>query len=437
MAGLFSILNTTRSGMNAHQKAIQTISHNISNIDTPGYSRQRAEFATNSPMYMPSLSNSISRGQLGTGVHVTDVTRARNIFYDYQFRGEAHKYGKTVSKYDYYNSIEGIINEPSDYGISAGIDDFFKGWESLAKDINSDSKKSLVVENASNLATLISESYKKLNKLKGDVDDNIDTEIKQINEMLESLKDLNKSIDIISGSGSTPNDLLDERDRILDDLSFKLDLENSDVKNMLADGKLELSELQNADGTWKTGVSGTLSGLFEMHGKIDTYKSELKDVADGLAKQINDVYNTTSAGIAVPNFFITSNVAGEDIIKINPAIKSNPNVLTLTADEASDIAKLKDEKIDIGAPGGKVSTISDHYKAFAELIGSDSKKVNQDEVNQRKLINNIDNSRMSVSGVSLDEEMTDLMRIQRSYQASAKVMSTAVQLLDVVINGIF
>ncbi len=86
--------------------------------------------------------------------------------------------------------------------------------------------------------------------------------------------------------------------------------------------------------------------------------------------------------------------------------------------------------------GGKVSTISDHYKAFAESVGLDSQKVNQDEVNQRKIINNIDNSRMSVSGVSLDEEMTELIKIQRSYQASAKVMSTAVQLLDVVINGI-
>ncbi len=66
MAGLFSILNTANSGMNSHQKAIQTISHNISNLDTEGYSRQRTEFATNSPMYMPSLSNSIGRGQLGT-----------------------------------------------------------------------------------------------------------------------------------------------------------------------------------------------------------------------------------------------------------------------------------------------------------------------------------------------------------------------------------
>lgn len=101
-----------------------------------------------------------------------------------------------------------------------------------------------MVENASNLATLISESYKKLNKLKGDIDDNINSEIKQINDMLKSLEDLNKSIDVISGSGSTPNDLLDERDRILDDLSFKLDLENSDVKNMLSDGKLELNELK-------------------------------------------------------------------------------------------------------------------------------------------------------------------------------------------------
>lgn len=435
MAGLFSILHTANSGMNAHQKAIQTISHNISNLDTEGYSRQRTEFVTNSPMYMPSLNNTIGRGQLGTGVHVTDVTRARNTFYDYQFRAESHKYGKTVSKYDYYNSIETIINEPSEHGISAGIDDFFKGWESLSKDINTDSKKSLVVENASNLANLISENYKKLNGLKDDIDENINNEIKQINDMLSTLKDLNKSIDVISGSGSTPNDLLDERDRIMDELSFKLDLNNSDVKNMLQDGKLEINELKDNSGNWKTGVSGTLQGLFEMHNKIDTYKSDLKDVADGLAKQINDVYNA-SAGITERDFFITSNVAGEDIIKVNPKIKSNPNELKLTSDEAAKIAKTKDEKVDIGAVGGKVSTISDHYKAFAELIGIDSKKVNQDEANQRKIISNIDNSRMSVSGVSLDEEMTELIKVQRSYQASAKVVSTVVQLLDVVINGL-
>lgn len=435
MAGLFTTLYTASSGMNAHQKSIQTISHNISNLDTEGYSRQRTEYATNNPMYMPSLNNALGKGQLGTGVHVTDVTRARNSFYDYQFRAQADKYGKTVSKYDYYNSIETIINEPSDYGISAGIDNFFKGWDSLAKDINSDSKKSLVVENASNLANLISESYKKLGGLKDDIDKNIDSEIKQINDMLDSLKDLDKSIAVVSGSGSTPNDLLDERDRIMDELSFKLDINNSDVKDMLKDGKLELNELKDVDGKWKSGVSGTLQGLFEMHDKIDTYKNELKDVSDGLAKKINEVYGA-SVGITERDFFITSNVEGEDIIKVNPNIKSNPNELKLTSDEAAKIAKVKDEKIDIGVTGGKVSTISDHYKAFAETIGLDSEKITQDEVNQRKIMSNIDNSRMSVSGVSLDEEMTDLIKVQRSYQASAKVLSTAVQLLDVIINGI-
>ena len=108
MAGLLGTLNTAKSGMNVSQVAIQTTSHNISNINTPGYSRQKVSQTASSPYSNPGLNSSLGAGQIGTGAQINDVTRIRNSFYDYQFRSESHEYGSTSVKYDYFKNIESI-----------------------------------------------------------------------------------------------------------------------------------------------------------------------------------------------------------------------------------------------------------------------------------------------------------------------------------------
>ena len=111
MSGLLSTLNTAKSGMNVSQVAIQTTSHNISNINTPGYSRQRVNQSASSPYSMPGKNSNFGAGQIGTGAQIDDVTRIRNSFYDYQYRSESHQYGNTSVKYEYFKNIEGIFNE--------------------------------------------------------------------------------------------------------------------------------------------------------------------------------------------------------------------------------------------------------------------------------------------------------------------------------------
>lgn len=118
---------------------------------------------------------------------------------------------------------------------------------------------------------------------------------------------------------------------------------------------------------------------------------------------------------------------------VNSEIENNVDNLEITADEALALYNLKSKKINID---GKEVTINTFYNNMIQEIGQASASVIRDESNQSKLLSNIDSSRSSVSGVSLDEEMISLVQLQHAYNANAKVLSTIDSLLDVVVNGL-
>ena len=423
MSGLLSTLNTAKSGMNVSQVAIQTTSHNISNINTPGYSRQRVNQSASSPYSMPGKNSNFGAGQIGTGAQIDDVTRIRNSFYDYQYRSESHQYGSTSVKYEYFKNIEGIFNEPSDTAISSSLNSFFNSWSELSKDPQSSGVKSVVIENGKYLSNSINSAFKRLESLEEGLDKQSEYIMDEVNSMLSQLDKLEKNIKIIQGSGKSPNDFLDQRDQLLDNLSFKLNINDKDVKATLkkaydANGKVTLDDLT------KSGVkiSGELEGTLSMKQEIKKYKDGLKQLANTITSNVNKA-------------------AGQDIFKakdgelisINPEMLQEPEKINVTADIALKVYELKSEKVNIN---GKDMTINTFYNSMIQNLGQSSAAVIRDESNQSKLLENIDSSRSSVSGVSLDEEMISLVQLQHTYSANAKVMSTIDSLLDVVVNGL-
>ena len=423
MSGLLSTLNTAKSGMNVSQVAIQTTSHNISNINTPGYSRQRVNQSASSPYSMPGKNSNFGAGQIGTGAQIDDVTRIRNSFYDYQYRSESHQYGSTSVKYEYFKNIEGIFNEPSDNAISSSLNSFFNSWSELSKDPQSSGVKSVVIENGKYLSNSINSAFKRLESLEEGLDKQSEYIMDEVNSMLSQLDKLEKNIKIIQGSGKSPNDFLDQRDQLLDNLSFKLNINDKDVKATLkkaydANGKVTLDDLT------KSGVkiSGELEGTLSMKQEINKYKGGLKQLANTITSNVNKA-------------------AGQDIFKakdgelisINPEMLQEPEKINVTADIALKVYELKSEKVNIN---GKDMTINTFYNSMIQNLGQSSAEVIRDESNQSKLLENIDSSRSSVSGVSLDEEMISLVQLQHTYSANAKVMSTIDSLLDVVVNGL-
>lgn len=423
MSGLLSTLNTAKSGMNVSQVAIQTTSHNISNINTPGYSRQRVNQSASSPYSMPGKNSNFGAGQIGTGAQIDNVTRIRNSFYDYQYRSESHQYGSTSVKYEYFKNIEGIFNEPSDTAISSSLNSFFNSWSELSKDPQSSGVKSVVIENGKYLSNSINSAFKRLESLEEGLDKQSEYIMDEVNSMLSQLDKLEKNIKIIQGSGKSPNDFLDQRDQLLDNLSFKLNINDKDVKATLkkaydANGKVTLDDLT------KSGVkiSGELEGTLSMKEEINKYKDGLKQLANTITSNVNKA-------------------AGQDIFKakdgelisINPEMLQEPEKINVTADIALKVYELKSEKVNIN---GKDMTINTFYNSMIQDLGQSSAAVIRDESNQSKLLENIDSSRSSVSGVSLDEEMISLVQLQHTYSANAKVMSTIDSLLDVVVNGL-
>lgn len=423
MSGLLSTLNTAKSGMNVSQVAIQTTSHNISNINTPGYSRQRVNQSASSPYSMPGKNSNFGAGQIGTGAQIDDVTRIRNSFYDYQYRSESHQYGSTSVKYEYFKNIEGIFNEPSDTAISSSLNSFFNSWSELSKDPQSSGVKSVVIENGKYLSNSINSAFKRLESLEEGLDKQSEYIMDEVNSMLSQLDKLEKNIKIIQGSGKSPNDFLDKRDQLLDNLSFKLNINDKDVKATLkkaydANGKVTLDDLT------KSGVkiSGELEGTLSMKKEINKYKDGLKQLANTITSNVNK-----AAGQEI------FKAKDGELISINQEMLQEPEKINVTADIALKVYELKSEKVNIN---GKDMTINTFYNSMIQDLGQSSAAVIRDESNQSKLLENIDSSRSSVSGVSLDEEMISLVQLQHTYSANAKVMSTIDSLLDVVVNGL-
>ncbi|MFQ9979107.1 flagellar hook-associated protein FlgK [Clostridium cadaveris] len=427
MANLLGTLHSASSGMSASQAAIQTTSHNINNLNTPGFSRQRVDQTASRPFSQPGLSSSyLGAGQLGTGVEVNNISRIRNTFYDFQFRNESHIYGDISVKYDYYKNMENIFNEPSDNAISSSLNKFFNGWHEVSKDPNNVGAKNIVIENAKFLANNISQSYSKLEKLKENIDKQTSDMVNDINSMLSSLKDLDTNIKAIEGNGKTPNDLLDARDKILDELSFKININDEAVKNALSDGSVTIDELKKID------VSGELSGALKMGKELDSYMKELKDLSKGIADSVNDIYNDGLEAGDTKDLFIFDDKS-KPILKINEEFLKDSNKLKMTTEKSLKLFNLKNEKINVN---GQDISINNYYNSIIEKLGHATQTIVREEKNQSQLMKSIDNSRLSVSGVSLDEEMISLIQFQHAYNASAKVVSTIDSLLDVVINGL-
>ncbi len=147
-------------------------------------------------------------------------------------------HGETGVKYEHYTNMETIFNEPSDTSISASISNFFSSWQELSKNPNDVGSKDIVIQNSKYLANNISNIKEKLENLSSQANEKLNNDVDEINDMLNQLKELDKHIKIVQGSGKSPNDLMDERDKILDDLSFKMDLNNDDVKDSFSRRKV-------------------------------------------------------------------------------------------------------------------------------------------------------------------------------------------------------
>lgn len=221
MSGLFATFNVAKRGMSAQQKAIDVTTHNIANANTEGYSRQRATMETTKPFGMPTMNNSVGAGQLGTGVQISSIIRIRDSFLDYQVRTENGTKGLYEGREQFLTEIESIMNEPSDTGVSSLLGKVFDSWQELSKHPESSNARTVVAQQSKALTDELNNTYNQLVKLKDNSQQVIKQNVVDINNILDQINVLNQQVISVKVGGNEPNDLMDKRDLLVDQLSSK------------------------------------------------------------------------------------------------------------------------------------------------------------------------------------------------------------------------
>jgi flagellar hook-associated protein 1 FlgK len=215
---LFFTLNIARRGLTAQQAAMNTSGHNIANANTEGYSRQRAVMQTTTPWPVPSVNMPVGAGQIGTGVEVALIERIRDTFLDRQIRNELQALGHWEQRSDALQQVEVVFMEPSETGLSTLLSQFWDSWQELSKYPESMPVRTTVIETAQALAEALRHTHQQLTTLRSDLNELIDLKVEEINTLARQIADLNQQIFTITAAGMSPNDLLDRRDLLLDQL---------------------------------------------------------------------------------------------------------------------------------------------------------------------------------------------------------------------------
>ncbi len=215
----FGQLETGKRGLVAHQTALSTVAHNISNSSTEGYSRQRVRMNPTDPLYAPDLTRPERAGQIGTGVAVTRIERVRDFFIDNKILQSQEKASYWQVRSKYLNQIDKLYQENDGNSIRKVTDQFWESWQNLSVDPGNLDARQQIAYRGQNLMDHINLRFDRLNRLRKQVNEEIGIQVKEINDLANNIGALNTKILRSKAVGDQPNDLLDQRDILVQKLS--------------------------------------------------------------------------------------------------------------------------------------------------------------------------------------------------------------------------
>lgn len=251
MAGLFDTFTISKRGLAVQQSNINTCSHNIANVKTEGYSRQRSVVETTRPFGGNSRFDSCGPGQVGTGAEVTTIMRIRDSFIDYQLRNEYGKLGNAEVKSNFLSQVQEVFAEPSDSSLQNLFSNFYAQFNELAKNSQTSEQRTVALEAADSLAQGLNDTYSSLEKQMKQAQNLLQQNVADINSYLNQINEYNQEINGIAAIGMSPNDLMDKRDLLLDKLSEEFGIvvekQKRETINLNVDGFNTGTNLVNSD----------------------------------------------------------------------------------------------------------------------------------------------------------------------------------------------
>jgi flagellar hook-associated protein 1 len=422
-------LETALSGLEADQLAIDTTGQNITNANTPGYSRQVVNLQTNPSMILPAESSLTGDGvQVGTGVDASQINRIRNLFLDVQFRAQNTTLGSATTNATQLAQAQAAFAEPGSTGLSAQMAQFFSDWSTVANAPTSTAASQALVDDATTMTQTFNQLSGQLSTVQTQAAQQYATLTGtggQVQTDAQQIAALNGAIYNAKAAGQSPNNLMDQRDSLLDDLSSLGHVSVTDPGNGLLSVSFGDASTPLVNGTTVTwpqtltsasgGQLGALLSLSSPSGPVGQFSSALDTVASQLASSVNALHTATP--------FFSGNTAATLAVAVTPA---QVQTSSTSAAGGNDVA--------IAIAGLAGGTADQSYAALVAQVGSAVAGANTQQTNSQALVTAVDNQRQSTSGVSLDQEMTNLMTYQRGYEASARALTTMDAMLQQLIN---
>lgn len=494
----FHGLEMAKQALFAQQSALYTTGHNIANANTEGYSRQRVNFETTSPYPAAARNRAQIPGQMGTGVEAGSIQRIRDQYLDMQYRGENSKAGYWEAKSNELSRMENLLNEPSEAGLSSVMDQFWQALQDLSVNPENAGARSVVIQRGQAVAETFNYLSSSLESIRVDLKNQINTTVLDANSLIEQIHAINVQAGELEPHGYVANDLYDERDRLIDELSSMMNIKvdrhkSADSSRDIADGVVTIELLDDAgkstgiklvdgqnldygrlsaqyksdDNTEFDGMdavkgitikdangtkeimehvinsSGSLKAYMETYGydisgdnayptgDFPTMLRQLDEMAFGFASAFNRIHG----GIEEKNFFggIDDPFGAAENIFVE--ITEGSDIHASSENGYGDIANSLANLLESPIAELDNTSIGTYYQSIIGKLGVDAQQANGMKDNTNILRAQVANQRMSVSSVSLDEEMTNLLKFQHAYNAAARMMTSTDELLDRVINN--
>lgn len=482
-----NLLNIGKTGLDASKSSLKTTSHNIANANTEGYSRQRVQQTSNTPI---NKAGHI----MGTGARVVGVNRIHDQFVE-------NKLNRSITSNEFHNSrsqslaqAENIFNEVDGQGLNHILNDFYNTFRELANQPENESIRSLVRDKADLVVKDFKRIHEKLETEARGVDQKLKVEVHDINTLLGRVADINKKVAVLEAGGQETGDLRDQRDGMLRSLSESFEIKTyQDDKNRFVVSAVGLgtlvtgTEVQElvAQPVSKESAGNNMPGAVEVFFKsrpdrsitdhfsggrigaltktrnedIQNLIEKMDAIAYDFANSVNAVHRRGYVNRKLPlgesgrpplfdekgpttgvNFFAepsSINGAAKNLSLSEEVQNDLSNVATaLEPNSPGDnrvalaISKLQHEKIS----GAGTTTLEEEFLQSVGKVGISAGKASFDKEQSDGLLAQAENLKQRISGVSIDEETANMVRFQHAYEASAKVMQTADEMFQTVLG---
>ena len=453
MFTLNNILSVARSAITAQQTAVQVASNNIANANTEGYSRQRVVMQPNQPIQT-------ALGPAATGVRVAAYERMRDPLLDISFRRDEGKAAAGSTRRDLLRQIEGVYGEPSEHGLGATMDAFWAAWDDLANDPLSDSARGMVRQRAMQVTTGLNNAAAELDNVAAGARSKLQDSVTQLNDLGSQVAKLNVEIVAAEAGGANANDLRDARDRLIDRMAGLAHVRVTEQSNgsasvvventLFVDGgdskafavgtngseyRIEIAGSGSPVSTYGEG-SALNEALRVINTDLPDARAQLDQLAEALVTEVNLVHQggfRPSDGTDTHDFFDAASVTASSIRLDADILASTSNIAASgAANQSTDnsvalrLADLRNSDVSVG---GVTTTFGGAYRDMISGIAQQTRTAEDNATVFSTLAAQSDTRRASISGVSIDEELMNLMQHQQAYVAATRVVTAVDEML--------